>query len=74
MLLDPNPKSQYGSRSRTAKSTRIYADPNPQHCYFGIQGIVQYYNVIDKTASNHSKRRLLSKVFSQTRILRIRYF
>ncbi len=32
MILDPDPHSQYGSGSRTAKSMRIHADPDPQHC------------------------------------------
>jgi hypothetical protein len=31
MLLDPDPHSQYGCGSRTAKSMGIHADPDPQH-------------------------------------------
>jgi hypothetical protein len=33
MLLDPDPHSQYGSGSKTAKRIRIYVDPepDPQH-------------------------------------------
>jgi hypothetical protein len=30
---DPNPHSQYGSGSRTAKSVRTHADSDPQYWY-----------------------------------------
>ncbi len=33
MLLTPDPHSQYGSGSRTAKSMGIHADPDPQKCF-----------------------------------------
>jgi len=33
MLLDPDPHSQYRSESKTAKSMRIQADPDPQHWF-----------------------------------------
>jgi hypothetical protein len=32
MLLDPDPHSQYGFGSSAAKSLRIHADQDPQHC------------------------------------------
>ncbi len=35
MKLDPDPHSQYGSGSRTAKWMRIHAAPDPQHCLGG---------------------------------------
>jgi hypothetical protein len=32
MLLDPDPHSQYGSVSKTAKLMLIQENPDPQHC------------------------------------------
>jgi hypothetical protein len=36
VLLDPSQDFQYGSGSRTARSMRIHADPDPQHWVSGI--------------------------------------